>query len=52
MVVKNLAKGLTNKEIASQLSITESTVKAYIQHIMRKTKCSSRTGILVQVLSA
>jgi len=52
MVVKNLAKGLTNKEIASQLSITESTVKAYIKQIMRKTKCSTRTGILVQVLSA
>jgi DNA-binding CsgD family transcriptional regulator len=49
-VVQNLAKGLTNKEIASALGITEPTVKAHIKHIMEKTKCTTRTAIVAQVL--
>lgn len=49
-VVQNLAKGLTNKEIASALGITEPTVKAHIKHIMEKTKCSTRTAIVAQAL--
>ena len=51
-VVERLAKGWTNKEIAAELKITEPTVKAHIRHIMDKTKCSTRTGILAQVLHA
>jgi DNA-binding NarL/FixJ family response regulator len=50
MVVHTLAMGSTNKEIASELSITVPTVKAHIKHIMDKTKCSTRTGILAQIL--
>jgi len=49
-VVQNLAKGFTNKEIATALGITEPTVKAHIKHIMEKTKCTTRTGIIAQVL--
>jgi len=49
-VVQTLAKGLTNKEIATALGITEPTVKAHIKHIMEKTKCTTRTGIIAQVL--
>jgi len=49
-VVQNLAKGWTNKEIASALGITEPTVKAHIKHIMEKTKCTTRTAIVAQVL--
>ncbi|MBA2251712.1 MAG: response regulator transcription factor [Nitrospirales bacterium] len=49
-VVQNLAKGFTNKEIASALGITEPTVKAHIKHIMEKTKCSTRTAIVAQAL--
>ena len=48
MVVHTLAMGSTNKEIASELSITVATVKAHIKHIMGKTKCSTRTGILTR----
>ena len=51
-VVEQLAKGWTNKEIAAELKITEPTVKAHIRHIMDKTKCSTRTGIVAQVLHA
>ena len=49
-VVEQLAKGLTNKEIAAQLGITEPTVKAHIKHIMDKTKCTTRTAIVAQIL--
>jgi DNA-binding CsgD family transcriptional regulator len=49
-VVQNLLKGWTNKEIANALKVTEQTVKEHIKHIMAKTKTTTRTGILVQVL--
>lgn len=49
-VVENLAKGWTNKEIALALGIAEPTVKAHIKHIMEKTKCSTRTAIVAQIL--
>lgn len=51
-VVERLAKGWTNKEIAAELKIAEPTVKAHIRHIMDKTKCTTRTGIVAQVLHA
>lgn len=51
MVLQNLAKGRTNKEIASDLNIAEQTVKAYIRQIMDKTTATTRTGILAQVLA-
>jgi len=51
-VVECLAKGWTNKEIAAELGITEPTIKAHIRNIMNKTKCSTRTGIVAQVLHA
>jgi DNA-binding CsgD family transcriptional regulator len=49
-VVQNLLKGWTNKEIAHELGVTEQTIKEHIKHIMAKTKTTTRTGILVQVL--
>ena len=51
-VVQHLAKGFTNKEIAAALNITEQTVKEHIKNIMGKTKASTRTGVLAQVLCA
>lgn len=50
MVVHTLAKGSTHKEIACELRITVPTVKAHMKSIMGKTKSSTRTGILAQVL--
>ena len=50
-VVHALLKGLTNKEIARELGITEQTTKDHIKRIMKKIKVSTRTGILARVLT-
>jgi len=49
-VIKYLSQGATNKEIARELRISLPTVKEHIRHIMEKTKSSTRTGALVQIL--
>lgn len=49
-VIKCLSRGATNKEIARELRISLPTVKEHIRHIMEKTKSSTRTGALVQIL--
>jgi len=46
-VLKHLSQGLTNKEIAAALDIAEPTVKEHVQSMMRKTKTSTRTALLV-----
>lgn len=51
-VIIYLLKGLTNKEIACRLMITEQTVKEHLKHIMHKTHASTRTGVLAEVLLA
>ena len=40
-----VAQGLTNREIASRLVITEKTVDAHVQHILNKLGAHSRTQI-------
>ncbi len=49
-VVQCLARGWINKEIGSELGIALPTVKEHIRHIMEKTKSTTRTGILMQIL--
>ena len=49
-VIIYLLKGLTNKEIAGRLMITEQTVKEHLKHIMHKTHASTRTGVLSHIL--
>jgi len=49
-VVKWLVQGHTNKEIAQRLGITEQTVKEHIQRLMRKTRTTTRTGLLARLL--
>ncbi len=50
-IVTCLAKGWTNKEIASTLNLALPTIKEHIGHIMAKTDTTTRTGILVRVLA-
>jgi len=46
-VLKQLAFGLTNKEIAQSLGISYETVKEHVQHILRKVGVSDRTQAAV-----
>jgi DNA-binding CsgD family transcriptional regulator len=46
-VIKSLAHGLSNKDIAEKLYISEYTVKDHLKNIMAKMQVSSRNEILV-----
>lgn len=48
-VLQCLARGWTNKEIASNLGIALPTVKEHVRHIMEKTESTSRTGVLLRI---
>ena len=50
-VVEHLCKGLTNKEIAAALGISTFTVKEHVRSVMKKTKTSTRTAILGEIVS-
>jgi len=45
-VVMNISQGLTNKEIASQLYISEQTVKTHINSIFKKLNMTRRTQLV------
>ncbi len=46
-VLRQLAMGLTNKEIGQALTISYETVKEHVQHILRKIGVSDRTQAAV-----
>jgi DNA-binding NarL/FixJ family response regulator len=48
-----VADGIANKRIATQLALSENTVKVHITAILRKLECSSRTqaALLVKALA-
>jgi DNA-binding NarL/FixJ family response regulator len=46
-ILKQLATGLTNKEIAAKLNISYETVKEHVQHILRKIGVTDRTQAAV-----
>ena len=46
-ILKEIAKGASNKEIARTCDIAETTVKIHVQHILRKLKVSSRVQAAV-----
>ena len=46
-VLKQLAQGKTNKEIAEVLGISYETVKEHVQHILRKVGVTDRTQAAV-----
>ena len=43
LVLQKIAKGMSNKEIGSELGITEGTVKAHVTNILNKLNSSDRT---------
>lgn len=48
-VVQNLYQGLSNAEIASNLKISEGTVKIHLEHVFRKAGVKSRTALLARI---
>ena len=47
-VLKHLAHGLRNKEIAFQMKKSESTVKQHISGMMLRMGVNTRTGIVIE----
>jgi DNA-binding NarL/FixJ family response regulator len=43
LVLQKIAKGMSNKEIGSELGITEGTVKAHVTNILSKLHAADRT---------
>jgi DNA-binding NarL/FixJ family response regulator len=50
-VLRLIAAGLSNKEIASRLSVATATVKTHLEHILQKLQVSDRTQAAVQAVT-
>lgn len=50
-VMRYLLDGLTNKEIANKLRISEHTVKVHLKRVMKKTQVTTRTAMVSRLLS-
>jgi DNA-binding NarL/FixJ family response regulator len=50
-ILQLIAAGLSNKEIASELRLSRSTVKAYVEDILRRTGSRNRTEAAVRGLA-
>ncbi|MBI4201850.1 MAG: response regulator transcription factor [Chloroflexi bacterium] len=46
-VVRLISKGLSNKEIASELEVSENTVRAHVRNLLQKLNLENRTQIAV-----
>ena len=49
-VLRHLAYGLSNREIARSLTISIETVKEHVQNVLRKLKVSGRTAAAVWIV--
>ena len=51
-LIPMIAEGLTNKEIAGQLNVSEQTVKNHVHRMMRKAGADSRLDVVKQCCSS
>ena len=51
-IIRLIARGLSNKEIASQLSVSEKTVKNHISRIFSKLGITARTQAAIHAMKA
>lgn len=49
-VLRRLAQGLSNKEIAATLAISEETVKTHVSNVLAKLEAENRAQAIVQAL--
>lgn len=49
-VVKAIAEGKTNKEIAAQMALTEGTVKQYVSRAMETLGFTNRTQLAAYII--
>src|SRR5262249_40067937 len=47
-VIELMGEGLTNREIAKTLYISEGTAKSHVEHILRKLRARSRAEAVVR----
>jgi two-component system nitrate/nitrite response regulator NarL len=46
-IVDRLARGLSNKHIARELDISETTVKVHVKSLLRKIRMNNRTQVAI-----
>ncbi|CAE6794826.1 response regulator transcription factor [Nitrospira defluvii] len=46
-----LLEGLTNKELANKLRLSEHTVKDHLKRLMKKARVTTRTAVVSRLLS-
>jgi DNA-binding NarL/FixJ family response regulator len=51
-VLKCLAKGMTSSQVASELFISENTVKTHVRHILEKLEASNRAEAVSRAIQA
>jgi DNA-binding NarL/FixJ family response regulator len=51
-VARLVAGGLSNKEVARELGLSEGTVKIHLHHILQKLGAKTRYGLIVHLLHA
>ena len=51
-ILDEVAQGLDNNQIAERLSISLATVKTHINHLLSKTGCTNRSGLVIYAYEA
>lgn len=51
-ILDEIAQGLDNNQIAERLSISLATVKTHVNHLLSKTGCTNRAGLVIYAYEA